>query len=82
MENAFKFSTRDDANTIRIRLQQTGSRLIFECTNSYEHSAQEPGGGIGLANVKRRLELLYKDRYELDIRREADLYSVQLTLLL
>lgn len=81
VENAFKFSTRDDANTIRIGLQQTGNRLIFECVNSYEHSLQEPGG-IGLANVKRRLELLYKDRYTLEIRKEENTYSVQLILLL
>lgn len=83
VENAFKFSTRDDnrINTIRISLQQTGNRIIFQCSNSYDDPGQEPGG-IGLANVKRRLELLYRDRYTLDIKKDEHTYSVQLTLVL
>jgi two-component system, LytTR family, sensor kinase len=82
LENAFKYSTRDDSrpNTIRISLQQTGNQLIFTCTNPYEDQ-QQVTGGIGLSNVKRRLELLYKDRYTLDIRQEQSIYYVQLTLM-
>jgi two-component system LytT family sensor kinase len=81
VENAFKFSSREDnrINTIRIRLQQTGKQILFECTNSYEDT--EPAtGGIGLNNVKRRLELLYKDRYTLTITKEQGIYYVQLIL--
>jgi two-component system, LytTR family, sensor kinase len=82
IENAFKFSSRDDSrvNTIRIGLQQTGNRIVFQCSNTYEEPEQEPGG-IGLSNVTRRLELLYRDRYTLDIKKEQHTYSVQLTLL-
>jgi two-component system LytT family sensor kinase len=83
VENAFKFSTRDDNrnNSIKISLQQNENRIIFECSNSYED--EEPvSGGIGLNNVKRRLELLYKDRYSLSIRKERGIYNVQLSLFL
>lgn len=79
VENAFKFSTRDDTNTIRMSLVQTGNRIVFHCSNTYESTEQEPGG-IGLANVKRRLELLYKDRYTLDISKDQHTYSIRLTL--
>lgn len=81
VENAFKFSSREDnrINTIRIRLQQTAKQIIFECTNSYEGPAQATGG-IGLNNVKRRLELLYKDRYTLTITNEQGTYYVHLIL--
>lgn len=82
VENAFKYSTREDnrVNEIRISLQQSGNRVIFECTNAYEQQEQEPGG-IGLNNVIRRLELLYKDRYVLDIKKEQHTYRVQLILI-
>jgi two-component system, LytTR family, sensor kinase len=81
VENAFKFSTRDDniANYIKITLSQKGNRIEFDCSNSYENTGQS-AGGIGLNNVTRRLELLYKDRHTLTIKREQAVYSVHLTL--
>ena len=39
-----------------------------------------PSGGIGLVNVRRRLELLYPDRYALDITETPSTYSVRLDL--
>jgi two-component system LytT family sensor kinase len=82
VENAFKFSSHDDTrpNSIRINLQQTGNRIIFQCVNSYEEHVQAPGG-IGLVNVKRRLELLYRDRFILDIRNETNNWHVELILI-
>lgn len=82
VENAFKYSTRDDnrINNITISLQQLPGRIMFTCSNSYEVQDQTTGG-IGLNNVTRRLELLYKDRYTLEIVKEPPLYTVHLTLL-
>jgi hypothetical protein len=80
VENAFKYTTRDDrqANNVRITLSETAGKLIFTCTNSYDTA---PGqSGIGLANVRRRLELLYPGRHTLDIRQREGIYSVTLTL--
>jgi two-component system, LytTR family, sensor kinase len=81
VENAFKFSSREDniANYIKIALRQSGSRIVFDCSNSYEDPGQVVGG-IGLNNVTRRLELLYKDRHELTIKKEQGVYSVQLII--
>src|SRR4029079_13162429 len=81
IENAIKFSSREDnrINTISISLYQKDNRITFTCSNMYE-SDEQAGGGIGLSNVTRRLELLYKDRYILTINKENDQYSVQLIL--
>lgn len=81
VENAFKFGSRDDNtnNFIEITLQQTGNRVEFNCVNSYEETATA-GGGIGYSNVKRRLELLYKDKYTLIINKEEKIYYVQLII--
>lgn len=82
VENAFKYSTRDDnrSNVIKISLQQVAGRIEFTCSNTYEQSEQE-AGGIGLSNVMRRLELLYKDRYTLNITKDEAVYTVHLTLM-
>jgi hypothetical protein len=81
VENAIKFSTRDDnrINTIDIHLHQSGNRILFECSNMFENDEQV-SGGIGLTNVTRRLELLYKDRYTLTVNQEGNRYFVQLIL--
>lgn len=81
VENAFKYSSRDDNrdNRIGIILQQIPGRILFSCSNTFDEQSQREGG-IGLNNVKRRLELLYKDRYELTIRTAPPEYIVQLTL--
>jgi len=81
VENAFKFSRREDTetNAIRISLTQKGNSILFECTNDYEEE-QVTEGGIGLTNVKRRLELLYKDHYSLEIRGIDKVWHVKLIL--
>lgn len=83
IENAFKFSSRDDnrINHIRINLQQRGNTLYFRCMNSFDEIDQ-PIGGIGLTNVARRLELLYKDRHTLHIEKERGIYAIELNLML
>lgn len=84
VENAFKYATRGDEthNTISIGLAEKDGQIDFTCANSYEEAEDAIAGGIGLNNAVRRLELLYKDRYRLDISKEQQLYRVHLTLTL
>lgn len=80
VENAFKYTTRDDReNTVQVVLKQKGNEIHFTCTNTYE-AIEQQSKGIGLANVMRRLELLYKDRYSLQVNKENNIYRVNLTL--
>ena len=55
-------------------------KIDFTCENSYDDAEAAPGG-IGLANAERRLELLYKDRYQLQIDKAENTYHVHLTLM-
>lgn len=84
VENAFKhLSHRTNAeNFVRIELRRNGNDLLFEVVNSQDPTAHrtEPVGGIGLVNVKRRLELLYPGQYELKLEATALQYQVQLKL--
>jgi two-component system, LytTR family, sensor kinase len=83
VENAFKYASRDDKaiNRIMISLKQQHGRIEFICENTYD-AGESSQGGIGLANATRRLELLYKDRYQLDVKNDNNIYRVRLTLTL
>jgi LytS/YehU family sensor histidine kinase len=83
VENAFKYASRSDKsnNTISIGLNEKAGRIDFICDNSFDETETE-AGGIGLNNAARRLELLYKDRYTLDIEKENNIFQVHLTLML
>lgn len=83
VENAFKYVSREDKaiNRIIISLKQQPGKIDFVCENTYDEGESSPGG-IGLINATRRLELLYKDRYQLDIKNENNIYQVQLIITL
>jgi sensor histidine kinase YesM len=81
VENAFKYVSRDDnaINRVIISLNQKPGHIDFACENTYDES-ESSTGGIGLTNATRRLELLYKDRYQLDIKNENNFYQVHLRI--
>ena len=81
MENAFKHVSRhhDRPNWIRGDLQRYNASLTFTLSNSIsdeEHEEVVNYGGIGLKNVRRRLDLIYPGKYKLDIRRDTDRFVV------
>ncbi len=80
VENAFKFSTRDESiNNIRIKLTQREEAIYFECQNSCD-DVPSVARGIGLQNVIRRLDLLYKGQYTLEIKKENSIFYVYLKI--
>ncbi|NQV02787.1 MAG: histidine kinase, partial [Bacteroidia bacterium] len=84
VENSFKHSHVEDTDHswIRISLNTEESRVIFRCENSIPDSqfAKDVTPGIGLENVKRRLELLYPGRHQLVIDEGKEIYTVTLIL--
>ncbi|GAA0873621.1 hypothetical protein GCM10009118_00290 [Wandonia haliotis] len=56
--------------------------LWFTCTNSFseQSNTNDLSKGIGLENVRKRLDLLYPAAYELDICAKEEWYKVDLRL--
>ncbi|GAA4418261.1 histidine kinase [Nibrella viscosa] len=84
LENAFKHGTSEqlDQAWISLDLAVEGDSLRFKLINSRDPETRHPErqGGIGLQNVRKRLDLLYPQRYELQLMPEEDLFLVSLTL--
>lgn len=82
VENAFKHgvSYRQDTR-IEVSLVCENSRLFFRVRNPLvAHSEAEPGG-IGLSNIRRRLELLFPEGdYRLDLHSSDGHYTVELSI--
>jgi sensor histidine kinase YesM len=57
-----------------------GDMLSFTCRNSRIEAAEDKHGGVGLKNVKQRLELIYGNDYSLKIDDNPDVYSVNLII--
>ena len=85
IENAFKHSTASQSNDILIDIVidvTDEGTLNFKCKNSFLPNAnnQSLSKGIGLKNVKKRLNLLYPNKHGLKITDTNNLYDVNLTL--
>lgn len=85
LENSFKHGASRDTKSpfIHIELQVIENELNFSITNSFElhpNSEESSSQGIGLTNVKRRLELLYPQKYTLKISGENGVFQVTLKL--
>ena len=77
-----KHSKKEESGTawVVLVLKVLENRLFFAVENSNGSEASGSKPGIGLMNVKRRLELLYKDRHELILNREEPIFKAQLNL--
>jgi two-component system LytT family sensor kinase len=85
VENAFKHGVViNQSSQIDISISVVGEKLIlFTCENKdygFIRKMDDSDGGIGLENVRRRLELVYPGRYDLVINKEDDKYSVMLKI--
>ena len=79
IENAFKhgISYRYDS-FICVKIIICEKKLHFICSNSKVETSNEEKTGIGLVNVRKRLDLLYGSKYNLSVTDNADIYSVKL----
>ncbi|PTS99910.1 two-component system sensor protein [Pedobacter sp. HMWF019] len=82
IENCFKHGTSNmlEHPWINIQLQLDGKAMHLKLINGKAPNATLQSGGIGIENVKRRLALLYPNRYDLQIIAEEEMYIVNLKL--
>ncbi|MEN8126080.1 MAG: histidine kinase [Bacteroidota bacterium] len=82
VENAFKHGNLIDGFlTVDIQINLEEDQLNFKIKNSVlNESSKESNKGIGLVNIKKRLDLLYKNNYQLDIHNKDNWFEVSLTV--
>ena len=82
VENIFKHGiSYRELSKVEISLHLAGDKLVFRSKNSnHANHREDSHHGIGLENLRRRLDLLYGDEYQLTIREDSAIYEVELTL--
>ena len=81
IENAFKHGVSYQKESfIEMKVDVKEDKLLFSCRNSKADKSNEEKGGVGLANVKERLNLLYNNDYTLHIDDTPDIYTVELII--
>lgn len=82
LENAFKHgvdSLTENAY-VHLSLIAGNDKVLFAIENNYDPNEGSEADGIGLENLKRRLELLYPEKHRLAINDEDAVYKVQLEI--
>jgi len=81
IENAFKHGISYQRESfIDITVAVESGTLRFVCRNSKADRPNEEKGGVGLANVRKRLNLLYDHSYSLKTKDSPDVYQVELVI--
>ena len=83
LENAFKHGVNARSKSfVNVSLRRSGDDIIFRCENSLFEKAgtDRIGSGIGIENLRRRLELIYPLRHEFKCGAVDDRYVAEITL--
>jgi len=82
LENAFKHGLEnlEENAYIHVNLTASEKQLHFEIENNFETQEASDVKGIGLKNLKRRLELAYPNKHFLSFKIDTNVYNVKLTL--
>jgi sensor histidine kinase YesM len=81
VENAFKHGDLKNPDyPIEIKLTVEDDVLTFVCKNKKKTGPKELSTGIGLDNTKKRLDMVYRNRYTINIIDEADFYTTELII--
>ncbi|CAM1344998.1 sensor histidine kinase [Tenacibaculum amylolyticum] len=84
IENAFKHGNIEDVENsyIDITIASTQNDITFQCKNSFSKKKKtDKTGGIGIKNVRRRLELIYPSKHTLHILENEGTFSVSLNII-
>lgn len=81
VENFFKHGDFDGGHRAFISLEVTDDRLLFRTENAILPKKETEESGIGVANVRRRLELHYPHKHFFSAEREGNIYKLNLEVL-
>ena len=86
IENAFKHGiSYREKSFINISIEATGKSINFQCINSNITKSEKTTGGhsgIGLENVKKRLNLLFPEQHELKVNKSDSTFEVVLNIII
>ncbi|MFH0893541.1 MAG: sensor histidine kinase [Bacteroidota bacterium] len=85
IENAFKHYDKSNPNAkIKIHLKILKDEIQFSVLNPYSQfnsQNRDATGGIGLVNVRRRLELIYPEKHFLSISKENEMFKIEMKII-
>ncbi|MDO6596608.1 histidine kinase [Oceanihabitans sp. 2_MG-2023] len=84
LENAFKHGVENlrEHAFVRIHLEVHNNIVNFEIENNFDATQDNHEAGIGLNNLKRRLELVYPKKHTLTISKANNIYNAKLNITL
>ncbi len=81
VENAFMHGDlKNPEYPIDIKLEVNYNRLYFYCRNKKRTGPKQLSTGIGLGNIKKRLELAYGDNFTFTVKDEPEFYTAELLI--
>jgi two-component system LytT family sensor kinase len=78
VENSFKYSKIEELQDARVEIKLTteDNKLCFRITNTHPENGKSPGSGMGIENVRSRLELTYPGTSSLEFKDENSSFEV------
>jgi two-component system LytT family sensor kinase len=81
VENAFKHGDlKNQQAPIEINIDVQKNKVTFWCRNKKKSGPKELSTGVGLDNIRKRLDLAYGERYHFNIKDETEFYTTELTI--
>ncbi len=82
IENAFKhgIDSTIGISYINASLSCNDNYLIFTCENSFKESAKKDVGGIGIENIRKRLQLIYPSKHLFEIEKDNNVFRARLEI--
>ncbi|MFM2386111.1 MAG: hypothetical protein RL660_868 [Bacteroidota bacterium] len=80
VENAFKYVSHQKPASISINISCANSQLMCNICNTYDAPLTSKGNALGHKNIRRRLDVLFPNKYKFDIATTADQYCVKLQI--
>lgn len=82
VENAFKYGDlKDPEHPLKIIVSMQPGQVYFSCRNKKrKHAIEFSSHNIGMANLRKRLDAAFKEKYKIAARNEPVFYTIELTV--